>query len=244
MIPKKIHYCWFGGNHLPKTALKCIESWKKVLPDFEIKEWNEQNFDVMMNDYTKFCYENHLWAFLSDYARLWVVEKEGGVYFDTDVEVVKHPGTLLDENAFYGFESSNYVNTGVGFGAIAHHWSLVEMLAHYENRTYEMLNDEWEKRKLLIGCPVINTNVFINKGLKNNGEMQRIEDTIILSAEYMCPMDAVTGTINKTKNTFSIHLYTMSALPLSTRIRSRITRPLHRLLQTKLPTCFSKLLFK
>ena len=90
MIPKKIHYCWFGGNEKSKLAKKCINSWKKYCPDYEIIEWNESNFDVTKNDYLKFCYENKKWAFLSDLARLMIIYSEGGIYFDTDVEMIKN----------------------------------------------------------------------------------------------------------------------------------------------------------
>lgn len=233
MIPKIIHYCWFGGNPLPKTALKCIESWKKFLPDFEIKEWNEQNFDVMMNDYTRFCYENRRWAFLSDYARLWVVEQEGGIYFDVDVEVVKHPGELMDEKAFFGFEYPNYINTGIGFGAEAHHPALHEMMRIYEERTAAMLSEEIAQRGILMGCPDINTKVFEDRGLVRDCTMQRCFDALILPIDYMCPFNDLTGELKKTKNTISIHWGMKSALPLAARVRSKITRPLHRLFGTE-----------
>ena len=109
MIPKKIHYCWFGRGEKPKLAKKCIESWKKYCPDYEIVEWNEDNFDINQNEYTKYCYNNKKFAFLSDYARLMVVYKEGGIYFDTDVEVVRSFDDLLNNKAFVGFETDEYV---------------------------------------------------------------------------------------------------------------------------------------
>ena len=105
MIPKKIHYCWFGGNEKPKSVKKCIDSWKKFCPDYEIIEWNESNFNIYENGYTKLCCENKRWAFLSDYARLKVIYDNGGIYFDTDVEVVKSFDDLLDCDAFFGFEN-------------------------------------------------------------------------------------------------------------------------------------------
>jgi len=254
MIPKKIHYCWFGGNPLPKTALKCIDSWKTYLPDFEIKEWNEQNFDVMMNDYTRYCYENKRWAFLSDYARLWVVAHEGGVYFDVDVEVVRSlssveefktcgvvSSTVEDQDecqvdgnvsAFFGWELPNYVNTGIGFGAVAGHPALKEMMKVYEDRTQEMLEKEWVDRGILIGCPTINTKVFEERGLVRDCSMQTCFQSLILPPDYMCPYNDVTGELKKTKNTISIHWGMKSALPLFTRLKSKITRPLHRLFGT------------
>ena len=102
MIPKKIHYCWFGRGQKPKLAEKCIKSWQKFCPDFEIIEWNEDNFNLYEHPYTKFCYENKKWAYLSDFVRLKVVCEQGGIYFDTDVEVIKPVDKLLNEEAFYG----------------------------------------------------------------------------------------------------------------------------------------------
>ncbi len=133
MIPKIIHYCWFGGNEKPKLAKKCIESWKKFCPDYEIVEWNEQNVDVNMNAYTKMCYENKKFAFLTDYVRLLVVEKHGGIYFDTDVELLCSFDDMLDNDAFFGFENPEYVNTGVGFGAEKGNLLVTQMLEEYTN---------------------------------------------------------------------------------------------------------------
>ena len=120
MIPKVIHYCWFGRGEKPKLAQKCIASWKKFCPDYEIIEWNEDNFDVNMNGYTRMCYEQKKYAFLSDYARLLVVAEHGGIYFDTDVELLVSPDFLLEHEAFWGFETPEYVASGLGFGSVAH----------------------------------------------------------------------------------------------------------------------------
>ena len=121
MIPKKIHYCWFGRGEKPKLARRCIASWKKFCPDYEIIEWNEDNFDINTNAYMQMCYEQKRYAFLTDYLRLLIIQEHGGVYFDTDVEVVKPLDDLLDSGAFFGFETDQYVNTGEGFGAEAGH---------------------------------------------------------------------------------------------------------------------------
>ena len=107
MIPKIIHYCWFGGNPLPELAQKCIASWKKYCPDYEIKEWNETNFDLNCCDYVREAYEAKKWAFVSDYARFWILYHEGGVYFDTDVEVPKPIDTIVEKGSFMGCEKSN-----------------------------------------------------------------------------------------------------------------------------------------
>ena len=128
MIPKKIHYCWFGGKELPELAKKCIASWEKYCPDYEIIEWNESNFDVNMNGYTQMCIAEKKYAFLSDFARLVVVAQHGGVYFDTDVELVKPIDALMEHEAFFCFETPEYVASGLGFGSVAHGTAIETML--------------------------------------------------------------------------------------------------------------------
>ena len=133
MIPKKIHYCWFGRKELPEKAKKCIASWKKYCPDFEIIEWNEDNIDVYQNPYTTYTYDNKRFAFLSDYLRLLIVYKEGGIYFDVDVEVVRPIDELLENQAFFGFETKDYINTGLGFGAEAGNAIVEAMIKEYDS---------------------------------------------------------------------------------------------------------------
>lgn len=223
MIPKTIHYCWFGGKQKPKLAQRCIESWKKYCPDYEIIEWNESNFDVNQNPYTKLCYQQQKWAFLSDYVRLWAVFHYGGIYFDTDVEVLRSFDSLLSHEAFYGFESSEYIASGLGFGAVAHHATTEAML-----KKYDALTDEFGNLKT-VGCPTLNTEALISLGMKPNGEKQTVAGAVLLPVDYLNPLEDATGIVRKTKNTLSIHWYTKSALDWKIVLRSRITRPLHRL---------------
>ena len=112
MIPKKIHYVWFGKGEMNERSKKCLESWKKILPDYEIKEWNEDNFDINYNDFTKQAYENKKWAYLSDVVRLYALYTEGGIYMDTDVEIYKSLDEFLDLDGFIGFEDKHYLSTG------------------------------------------------------------------------------------------------------------------------------------
>ena len=129
MIPKIIHYCWFGRNPKPELAVKCIKSWKKRCPDYEIIEWNEDNFDISSCPlYVRQAYEAKKWAFVSDYVRLKVVYDEGGVYLDTDVELKKGLDALLAYDAYFGFEDGTHVNTGLGFGAVKGAPILKEMM--------------------------------------------------------------------------------------------------------------------
>ena len=119
MIPKKIHYCWFGGNAKPDSVQKCINSWKRFCPDYEIIEWNESNFDIHCMPFVEQAIESKKYAFASDVARLMVVYENGGLYFDTDVEVVRNFDDLLENKAFLGFENNEYVASGLGFGSEA-----------------------------------------------------------------------------------------------------------------------------
>lgn len=221
MIPKTIHYCWFGRGKKSKLMQKCIASWKKYCPDYEIIEWNEDNFDIHMNGYTRMCYEQKKYAFLSDYVRLYVIEKYGGLYFDTDVELIRSPEPLMKDDAFFGFEDAAHVNTGVGFGAKPGNPVVQAMLAEYN----ELLQGD----KGVIGCPLLNTNALKKFGLCPNGQKQNLESVVVYSADYFNPYDDPTGRLRKTKNTFSIHWYSKSWMSRKTVLRSKLTKPLHRI---------------
>lgn len=224
MIPKIIHYCWFGKKEKPELAKKCIESWKKYCPEYEIVEWNEDNFDIKMNSYVKFCYENKKYAFLSDYARLYIIYHNGGIYLDTDVELVKTLDELLEFSAFYGFESEKFINTGQGFGAIKQHNSVAAMLEIYEN--IEM-NDDGSFP--IVNCPHLNTDALVKFGIQLDGKKQLLNDMIILPVEYMNPYNDLTGELTKTSRTISIHWYSKTWLDKKTVLRSKITKPIHRI---------------
>lgn len=224
MIPKRIHYCWFGRGEKPKLAKKCIASWKRYCPDYEIIEWNEDNYNLDSNKYTRYCYDNKKWAFLSDYVRLDVVSKHGGLYFDTDVELLKNINELLEYEAFYGFENETSIATGLGFGSEAQHPTIIAMKKMYE--------DIWlnrEKSIELLGCPILNTRALLGLGIVLNGRRQSICGAEIFPVEYFNPYDDSTGILNKTKNTISIHWYSKSWMSKSTILRSKLTKPFHRL---------------
>ena len=221
MIPKTIHYCWFGRGEKPKLAKKCIASWKKYCPDYEIIEWNEDNFDINMNGYTKMCYEQKKYAFLSDYVRLYVVEKHGGLYFDTDVELLRNIDHMLDCEAFFGFESEEHVNTGLGFGSAKNSRSMIAMIKKYD--------DLIDGTKGVEGCPILNTKALAELGLLQNGQHQNLDSTIIYPVSMMNPYDSVTGALNKTQDTISIHWYSASWLSKGKRLRLMITRPMRRI---------------
>ena len=222
MIPKTVHYCWFGRGEKPKLARKCIASWKKFCPDYEIIEWNEDNFDVAMNGYTKMCYEEKKYAFLSDYARLVIVAAHGGLYFDTDVELVKSPDELLSKDAFFGFENEAYVNTGLGFGSVSHGSVVEAMLAEYDTLL--------DGKNGTIGCPKLNTKALVKLGLVQNGLEQKVQDAVIYPPVFFNPYDSATGELNRTRETISIHWYAASWMSKRQKMRGAISKPLHRLL--------------
>ncbi len=224
MIPKKIHYCWFGSNEKSKKIQKCINSWKKICPDYEIIEWNESNFDINQHPYLKYCYDNKKYAFLSDFARLLIVYEHGGIYFDTDVELVKKIDFLLKYNAFYGFETDSYINSGQGFGAEIKSKSLKFLINSYEKLETNNNNDY-----PLIGCPKLNTSALAEYGFEMTGKKQIIDNVIVLPVDYMNPYDDPTGKLNITDNTISIHWYSKSWLSKKAIIRSTLTKPIHRI---------------
>lgn len=221
MIPKKIHYCWFGRGEKSDKAKKCIASWHRLCPDYEIIEWNEDNFDIHLNPYTEMCYEERKFAFLSDYARLWILEREGGLYFDVDVEVIRSFDPLLTHEAFFGFENNEYVATGLGFGTEAGHPVLRAMLA-----AYDPLLDGAHGT---IGCPILNTQALDAFGLVKNGQLQEIGGAVIYPAEYFNPYNDILGKLCKTENTYSIHWFAKSWMSRGAILRSKLSKPWHRL---------------
>ena len=221
MIPKIIHYCWFGRNPLPELAQKCIASWRKYLPDYEIKEWNEDNFDVNIIPYTAEAYAQKKYAFVSDYARFWVLYKYGGIYFDTDVEVIRSLEELLRNDAFFCFENKQYVASGLGFGSVAHGKVIQAML-----KEYEILLDGKNGVRM---CPKLNTQALVALGLKQNGRKQNVCEAVIYPMDVLNPYNSATGKLEKTENTFSIHWYEATWMSKHLKIRGMITRPIHRI---------------
>ena len=224
MIPKIIHYCWFGRNEKPKLDQKCIKSWCEFCPDYEIIEWNEDNFDINKYPYAKYCYDTKRWAFLSDFVRLVVVYENGGIYFDTDVEVIKTFDVFLNYESFFGFENNDYVATGLGFGGEPKNKAVEAMLKQYLEMEPDG-NGAFE----IIGCPNLNTKALLPLGLVRNGKRQSIEYAEIFPVDYFNPFDDATGRLIKTENTYSINRYGKSWMDKKRVIRSRLTRPIHRL---------------
>ena len=214
MIPKVIHYCWFGGNPLPKSAIKCINSWKKYLPDYEIKEWNESNFDINMMPYTREAYEMKKYAYVSDVARFWVLYHEGGVYFDTDVEVIKPMDDIIEAGAFMGIEDLGVegetfpnIAPGLGLAVEARHPFYQKILDHYQNCHYY---DQVTKVPYSLTVVEHCTELLIKDGIKPTNKFQTVSGINIYPIDYFCPLEDATGILTITENTRAIHWFSKS----------------------------------
>lgn len=212
MIPKVIHYCWFGRNPLPASAKKCIDSWREFLPDYEIKEWNEDNFDVNAIPYTQQAYEAKKYAFVSDYARFWILYHEGGLYFDTDVEVVGNMDKIVERGPFMGIEQGASWNgkpmvaPGLGLGVEAGHPFCQKMLQVYCDKNY--LNEDGSYNNMTIVS--YTTQELYANGMKPSEDIQEVEGIWIYPSDFFCPMDSTTGIVTKTERTVSVHHYDCS----------------------------------
>lgn len=207
MIPKKIHYCWFGRNPKSDLALKCIESWKQKLPDYEMIEWNEDTFDIEENVYCKEAYEAKKWAFVTDYVRLKVLYEYGGIYMDTDVEVLDSLDEFLSCKAFSGFESDCSVPTGI-MASEAGHPYVKELLEYYNDRHFLLEDGTYDETNNVM----IITAMTQKKGLVLDNTMQVIEDFVFYPKDYFCPKSWKTRKINITENTKTIHHFAGSWL--------------------------------
>ena len=205
MIPKIIHYCWFGRNPKNDLALKCIESWKKFAPDYIIKEWNEDNFDINSNVYVKEAYENGKWAFITDYVRLYVLVNEGGIYCDTDLEFLSSLDQYLSLRAFSGFEKEDVVPTGIM--ACEKGFPLFDELLHdYDNRKFVLEDGSLD---MTTNCATI-TKICLKHGLILNNKKQDVDGFVLYPKDYFCPKNYETGEIELTENTKTIHHFSGS----------------------------------
>ena len=280
MIPKVIHYCWFGRNPLPESAKKCIASWRKFLPDYEIWQWSEgelvssnpndndnQNsltpalpnregdnkregeklydkilpFDVNIIPYTQQAYEAKKYAFVSDYARFWILYKYGGLYFDTDVEIIKPMDDIIERGPFMGIEvkakEGEYpqVAPGLGLGVTPGHKLYQVLLDMYVSLRF--LNEDGSLNQKTI--VKYNTEVLQEQGLLPSNDLQEVAGVWIYPADYFNPLDSLTGKLKLTDNTRSIHWY-MNSWSDSSAFRQWLSKMSHRLFGTKLHQLKSK----
>lgn len=206
MIPKIIHYCWFGGKPIPEKDRHCIESWKKLCPDYTIMQWDESNYDITKNPYMQQAYNAKKWGFVPDFARLDIVYQHGGIYLDTDVELIKNLDDLLDNKAFMGFEDGKNVNPGSGIAAEKHHPALKQLMGIYNNLMFLKEDGSYD----MTPSPVMNTEFLLKHGLKQNNQKQVVAGITIYPTEYFCPKDFFTGKLHVTDSTYSIHWFNAS----------------------------------
>lgn len=227
MIPKIIHYCWFGGNPLPRSAIKFIESWRRFFPDYEIKEWNEDNYDVNSIPYTRQAYEAKKYAFVSDYARFKILYEHGGLYFDTDVEVIRSMDDIVANGPFMGFEMDyNDENHGI---AVAPGLGLG---AYTGMDIYRIILDKYSKLSFFEPDGKLNTttvvtyttNILLQNGLENTSKIQNIGGIYIYPKEYFAPKDYTTGKLTITQNTRTIHHYDSSWHTPYEKIKEKIAK--------------------
>ena len=220
MIPKVIHYCWFGRNPLPPLAVKCIESWRKYLPDYEIREWNEDNFDVNAIPYTREAYEAKKYAFVSDYARFKILYEHGGLYFDTDVEVIRPLDDIIARGPFMGCEcdatgaTAGAVAPGLGLGVNPGLGLYRELLDLYATLHFRNADGSLNFKTVV----QYTTELLCEHGLQNTPDIQEIAGVWIYPKEYFNPIEHVNN-IKITSNTVSIHHYAGTWLPKTQRLK-------------------------
>jgi hypothetical protein len=219
MIPKTIHYCWFGKKPFPKRMKQWMQSWKKYCPTYTFSEWNEENFDVSLNLYARQAYNAEKWAFVSDYVRLYALYHHGGVYLDTDIELLKPVDIFLNDKAFAGFESADFISTAV-MGAEKGHAFIKFLLSDYDKRTFikedGAFDYETNTVRLTRHCRAL--------GLLLNNRKQTVMDFMFYPSDYFSPGDWLTKKVECTANTYAIHHFDASWKSLSQKIRDAIGR--------------------
>ena len=239
-IPKIIHYFWFGKNKMPDIFLECIKSWQKYCPDYKIIKWDEENFDVNICNYTKQAYEQKKYAFVSDYARFYILKKYGGIYLDIDVEILKPIDELLEQECFCGRENnSNFVATGLIIAARPNNKFVNSMLNYYN-----------EQEKFENGTHTVCTiasNILEKEydfDIDNISEIQKLDNVTIYPAEYFCGYDMIARKKMITENTYSVHHYNSSWLGPKDKIVNFIRRIVYKTIgkknYTKLKQKFKK----
>ena len=227
---KVIHYCWFGGSPLPPLAQRCIESWRKFLPDYEIRRWDESNFDVNILPYTADAYAAGKYAFVSDYARFWILYREGGVYFDTDVEVIRPLDDVILRGPFMGFEIDGgtrpmAVNPGLGLAADRAMPLYAEILERYETMTFLLPDGSLNPYTMI---PMV-TGLLREKGLKGGGSIEHVAGIDVYPSDWFNPFDDATGRLRKTADTRTVHWFAKSWMPAQPQWKVALKRLLRRI---------------
>lgn len=235
-IPKVIHYCWFGGKPLPKLAQHCIDSWKEYFPDYEIKQWDETNFNIKEVAYISEAYEHKKWAFVSDYVRFYVLYNYGGIYFDTDVEVIKPFDNIVKNGNFLGCEKKKNetdllsIAPGLCIGAEPKLDIFKELLEIYDNKHFVNLDGSYNMTTVV----EYTTELMKKRGFCGNGLVEFVSDIWIYPPEYFCPMDPWSGKIEIEEETYSIHYYTASWQSSYLRFKTKVKRLMGKDLSDKI----------
>lgn len=223
-IPKKIHYCWFSRNPMPEYLCKCIDSWHRFCPDYEIIRWDENNYDVEKNLYMKQAYQKKKWGFVPDIARLDILYEYGGIYMDTDVELIKSLDELLYLPAFVGVEKWGNINMGGCSGAMPHHPIIKKVLDYRRNEHF--IFDDGSLNQMT--CGYYETKPLISMGMKPNNTVQQIENMVVCSSDFFHPYDYMSGETRITDNTFSIHHFNGGWLDNKNKEERRKTAELYK----------------
>lgn len=218
-IPKIIHYCWFGRKDLPCYVKKYMVSWEKCCPDFEIRRWDESCIDRFDNNFLKQAVELNKWAFVSDFIRLMALQEFGGVYLDTDVELIKSPVEFMDNDIFLGFERHNSISTAI-IGSVPEHPFIKELSNEYFTRSLLLPNGDIDYTPNVVYF----THALIKRGMTTNGSRQTIDGIAIYPCDFFSPKSLDTGKLHMTENTCAIHHFSASWLPLKKRINMRIAQ--------------------
>lgn len=237
-IPRIIHYCWFGRGEKPKKMVKCMRSWQKYLNGYQFIEWNEDNFNIAANRYVKEAYEAKKYAFVSDYARLHALYHHGGIYMDTDVEVIKPLDKFLNHEAFSGFEDQTFLQSGTMGAAKQHPW-IEELLQNYDSRGFLLEDGTYDTTT---NTAVI-TAICKKHGLVLNGNHQVLQNGVTFyPRDYFSPYDYINGGIFRTDDSHTIHHFAKSWLPAHVRIRGDVKRVISRVVGPKMIAQMRKLL--
>ena len=215
LIPERIHYCWFSGNPIPERLQKCIDSWKYFCPGYEIIRWDESNYDVSQNKYMYQAYKAGKLGFVPDYARLDIVYKYGGIYLDTDVELISTMDELVYQPAFAGVDGSWRVSLGLGFGAVKGSPIMGELREQYSELTFY---DEYGDLNM-IAAPALQEKIFMQKGYQKNGEYQIVDGMTIYPEKILSAKCNTTGRILPTSRTVAIHHFDGSWVDEEKRIK-------------------------
>jgi len=229
-IPRIIHYCWFGRGEKPGKIVKCMKSWGKYASDYVWMEWNEDSFDIMSNRYVREAYEARKYAFVSDYVRLHALYTHGGIYLDTDVEIVKPLDPLLKHEAFSGFEDEVYLQSGTMGAENGHPW-IKELLEDYDNRSFVQADGSYD---FTTNTAVI-TEICSRHGLQLNGQYQRLSNGVdFYPRQYFSPYDYINGGNYRTMDSYTIHHFAQSWLPIHVRARGVVKRVVSRVVGPKM----------